>query len=280
MPELNTLQKWLTSIIIRPGKLQDKVRMADRHYALNHAALVDASPNLSSEDKIGIYARGYVLRLMECLEAEFPALQHLLGNELFESFARAYLVQLPPNSTDLYDLGYKFSAFLQASQKKLSKAEATLYALPVELAKYERALAEVSRLPGLEGKSKETGSFGFLGLLNTNFQTAPCLKLLQLQFPLIDYVNEFQLGVNIPAPEPKESFALICRKNYAITLQYLEDWQWHFLQSLQNTNNYQAAIQHCCNQLNIEKETLMAELFLWLPMAQDMGYVFQVQSDL
>ena len=280
MPELNTLQKWLTSIIIRPGNLQDKISMADRHYAVNHSAVVEASPNLSSEDKIGIYARGYVLRLMECLEAEFPALLHLLGNELFESFARAYLVQLPPNSTDLYDLGYKFPAFLQASQKKLSQAESTLFALPVELAKYERALAEVSRLPGLEGKSKETGSFGFLGLLNTDFQAAPCLKLLHLQFPLIDYVNEFQRGVNMPAPEPKVSFVLICRKNYAITIQYLEDWQWHFLQSLQNTNNYQAAIKHCCNQLNIEKETLMAELFLWLPLAQDMGYVFQAQSDL
>lgn len=41
--------------------------------------------------RLDIYARGYVLRLLECLRAEFPILLALVGDQVFEMFASSYV---------------------------------------------------------------------------------------------------------------------------------------------------------------------------------------------
>jgi len=111
MIELANIQHWLTSIIINPGPLNERIRSADQVYKLDNDKVVRSSYNMNSGQKIGIYARGYVLRLMECMLAEYPAVHYLLGEDLFNTFVRTYLINLPSRSPDLYDLGKNFAAF-------------------------------------------------------------------------------------------------------------------------------------------------------------------------
>ncbi|SFD15328.1 Putative DNA-binding domain-containing protein [Chitinophaga sp. CF118] len=278
MSELAKIQKWLTSIIIKPGRLNDKIGMADQFYQLNHTEVIRQDGSMSSGQKIEIYAKGYILRLMECMTAEYPILLHLLGEKLFNTFARSYLVEMPPVSTDLYDLGLNFPAFLKASQPKNKVSdEPTMLDLPVELAQLERALAEVSRCKGLEGLEKEsTDDNQMLYLFDTaSFKTSPCLVLLQLHFPLTGFIKSVQHGEDAITPGIKESFVAISRKNYIVHLNDLELWQWQFLKVLQSNNNYLTAISIAAGNSGISNGTLMAELMLWIPIALRSGYIYR-----
>jgi len=67
MSELATIQRWLTSIIVRPGTLNDKIQLADDHYKLKNERVIRQSGRLASAEKIEIYSRGYFLRLLECI---------------------------------------------------------------------------------------------------------------------------------------------------------------------------------------------------------------------
>jgi hypothetical protein len=277
MTELAHLQKWLTSIIVRPGAINDKILLADQHYGLNHTEVIRPATNLSSGQKIGIYARGYVLRLMECMDAEYPALQHLLGKPLFETFVRAYLVQTPPTSPDLYDLGRNFPQFLKASQPKNPDGANSMFDLPVEVAILERAIAEVSRCKGLEGSSlqNETDD-AVLYLFDTqSFRVSPCLTLLHFQFPVTGFVRSVQKGTDAPTPVLSESFTAISRKDYIIHMHDVEAWQWQFLKALQHTGNYMEAIKIAAKACEIADSTLMADLMLWIPLAIKLGYIYR-----
>jgi len=278
MSELVTLQKWLTSIIVRPGMLDDKIRLADKHYLVKNDKVIRSSLRLSSSQKIEIYTKGYILRLLECMEAEYPALNKLLGENLFHTFVKAYLVQLPPNSPDLYNLGESFPAFLKASQPLKTNSDTDdgqMYDLPVELAIFERCIAEVSRIEGLENRAEGTIHSQMPYLFNTiAISISPCLKLLKLQFPLVDFVRDVYNDVEPEVPVKRDSLVCICRKNYRINFNELEGWQWHFLDSLQQRSNYMAAVMDTASTCGIAADTIMADLILWLPVAINLGYVY------
>ena len=278
MSELTTLQKWLTSIIVRPGMLDDKIRLADEHYQLKNDKVIRPSLKLSAKQKIEIYSKGYILRLLECMEAEYPASNKLLGQNLFHTFVKAYLVQLPPNSPDLYNLGEAFPAFLKASQPKVNTLNENnlMYDLPVNLAMFERCIAEVSRIEGLENRVEEGAGNQMRYLFNTTtIYTSPCLKLLTLQFPLVDFVQHVYNDLEPEVPVKRDSFVCICRKNYRINFNELEAWQWHFLNNLQNKTNYMAAVVDTATICSVATDTIMADLILWIPVAISLGYVYQ-----
>jgi len=278
MSELVKVQKWLTSIIIRPGKLPDKIRMADQFYDLDHTEVISEGTGMSSGQRIEIYAKGYVLRLMECMTAEYSILSHLLGENLFNTFVRSYLAEIPPSSPDLYDLGQHFPAFLKASQSRnIVNDGPTMFDLPVDLALLERALAEVSRRKGLEGAAKEEDPLLYL-FDTASLSTSPCLVLLQLHFPLTEFVRAVQRGENAQTPVIKETFTAISRKNYIVHLNDLEPWQWQFLKALQTHNNYLVAIRLAAENCGIAQDTLMADLLLWTPVALHAGYIYQARK--
>ena len=53
---------------------------------------------LPADDRLDIYARSYVMRLAECLRAEFPVLRALIGEPVFDLFSGGYLSARPPSS--------------------------------------------------------------------------------------------------------------------------------------------------------------------------------------
>ncbi len=274
MSELATLQRWLTSIIIRPGKFHDKILAADHTYELDHTRVVRSSPAVSGTERMQIYARGYVLRLMECLRADYPILQHLLGDALFDMFAQAYLAHVPPQSYSLFDLGTNFPDFLLASRPQHT-AEQQQFDLPIELARLERARAEVYRSKGTESNTHGTPYEQpvFFMFESEKLATPPCLRLLKLQYPLISFVKAVEQGEQPPIPPPRDSLVAVSRKNYTIHMQELEPWQWHFLHELETTGNYVQAVQESAPLSAMPQDTLWANLMLWVPVAVDLGYI-------
>ena len=79
-------------------------------------ALVNDSSRLSAEQHLGIYRRGYIARLRECMKNQFSALNYALGDKLFQMFADEYLGAHPSVSYTLSELGRKFPDFLEATR--------------------------------------------------------------------------------------------------------------------------------------------------------------------
>jgi hypothetical protein len=111
-PDLGVLQRWMLSAVTTPGGVDEGVRVARDRFALDVAETVKGSNRLSAHARLAIYARGYVLRLLECLRAEFPILLALVGDQVFEMFASSYVWTRPSRSPSLYDLGAGFAEFL------------------------------------------------------------------------------------------------------------------------------------------------------------------------
>lgn len=280
MSDLETLQRWLTSIIVRPGALHDKILAADATYNLHTDDVIRSSHTLSSHDRIHIYARGYILRLMECMRAEYPVLRNLLGEELFGTFAQAYLAHIPSHSYSLFDLGTHFPDFLQASQPKndgQTTEERQQFALPVQIARVERAKTEVYRSKGTENNAPipahELSAF-FLLEADT-LGVPPCLRLLELDFPLIAFIKAVEKGEQPPVPSPQQTWLVISRQNYGINMREVEAWQWYFLKALEQTNNYTQAIATSATASNTPKDTIFANLMLWIPVAVNLGFLYR-----
>lgn len=278
MIELGNIQRWFTAIMVKPGHLTEKISAADAYYGLDHEDLVGASAKLSAAGQIAVYAGGYVQRLLECMEAEFAALRYLLGEELFNTFVRAYLVNCPPTSPDLFDLGERFPDFLKASQNRQLRddVDRVMFDLPIEIARIERLIAAISRCKGLEG-GEPADRFELnlpFTFATARYHTSPTLRLIETQFPLVDFISNARMGKEAETPKPKESFIALSRKNYVVKMQELEVWQWHFLCQLQNEKRYAKAVEQTCAVCEIAPDAMLADLLLWLPLATDAGFVY------
>ena len=74
------------------------------------------SDKLSSEFRLSIYANGYISRLMEVLENDYPVLKGLLGDDLFYELCQQYIAQYPSTYASLRWFGQHMPAFLQLAE--------------------------------------------------------------------------------------------------------------------------------------------------------------------
>lgn len=280
MPEhsLQQLQHWMETVIITRGDLQEKLHIA----GLDIDELIASKKGLSAQRRLDIYASGYVLRLLECMKCEFPALQAFMSEPVFEVFAKAYIVSLPPKSWSLFSFGERFPQFLRDTQPT-DLEEQALWALPAEIATLERIKAEVMNSAGTEQNASPAAhlSPGILDYLyeDSSFQAAPCLRLVQLKFPLIDFITQLEQG-NTPAiPEKKTSYLAVTRKDFRLRMLHLEPWQYAFLEACSDpVSAHQGAVK-AAETSGVEVKKLLAHLFVWLPLAIDSGCLTPVAQN-
>jgi hypothetical protein len=75
------------------------------------AALHDGA---AAEARLGIYKNNVFARLIEALEAVYPAVARLVGKGFFRFAAQSYIPEHPPRSAALLDYGASFAAFLES----------------------------------------------------------------------------------------------------------------------------------------------------------------------
>ena len=185
---LARLQAWFLTAMTAPGGARRGIELAQQHHGLSQGEVLKSAAGRQA--RLHIYADGYVQRLLECLQADFPVLRKTMGAELFDFFARAYVWRHPSRSPTLYDLGGGFADFLAASQPAGGGEQLRF---PVELARLERARSEAGRAPGLEQRAPPPMlDLAWLTGGETRLRLAPCTRLLALSFPLQAFWREAQ----------------------------------------------------------------------------------------
>jgi hypothetical protein len=255
--ELASTQRWFLDAVMHPG---------DEDAA---AEVVTRSERMPAEERLAIYSRSYLARLIECLGETFPALKRSLGEPLFDAFAADYLGRHPSRSYTLATLGAGFPRHL-AETRPEDAPEVGWPDLLVDLATLEWGIDEVFDGPGIEGE-KTLDPDDLLGiprelLPGIRLRTVPCLRLLPFRFPIDDYYTSLRRGddpIASPPSTPSDSFMVLTRRDFVVRRHVVSRVQYEILSELERGSSIGKAIARGAASSELDDETLGRCLRQW-----------------
>src|SRR3989338_1885656 len=91
-------------------------QMKDRILSHNHepfkTPLLNPQGGSSGEERMAVYAEGYVARVMEALAEVYEAIHHFLGKEAFVDLTECYITAHPSHSYNLNFIGSQMPGFI------------------------------------------------------------------------------------------------------------------------------------------------------------------------
>ncbi len=274
IPSLEQVQRWMQSVVTHPGGVKTALESddANSHFSVPPSAVEDIigrSQAQSSVERLEIYSKAYIARLMECLEAEFPVFRQTVGEDVFAEFGIGYLQAYPSNSYTLGALGSKFPQFLQET-RPVAPSNDTNSDWPnflIDLARLERTFSEVFDSPGLEGKPPLDASH-LQSLSPDEWErakliVAPCVRLLKFSFPVNTYYTAVKRGETPGIPTSRTSWLAVTRRNYVVRRYELNEAQFALLEAIQQGAAVGAAISASAAHYDNSTDKLAADLRQW-----------------
>ena len=271
----------MKTVMVERGGLGEKLDAAARRHGLRAEDVVAEKRGISAWERLAVYTGGYVLRLLECMRADFPVLRGFVGDPVFDAFAKAYIITMPPESHSLYDLGANFPRFLEETKPKnwaLDAGISDMIDLPPELARLERARAEVMRARGTEDDPPETEPLFPLAVFSEELtlQATPCLRLLEMKFPLVEFLKSSDAGERTEPPAPRISLVAVGRSNYRLHVEEISLWQFAFLRACEHPTSSYSAVRVAALESGKDPGQVLAEVAIWLPVAFGLGFLRRV----
>jgi len=256
---LRQTQAWLAGRILAPA--------ADDAHS---AAMIRDDYGASAQVRLTIYAGGYLQRLLECLRAEFSALRALVGDQVFDLFARGYLAAVPSRSYSLYDLGAGFADYLEAT---LPPDAEPLDRLPCELARLERARAACHRAAGPETDPGHAGldPVDLFMTPGARVRIPQTVRLLRASFALADVLDAAARGERPDPPQARPVLYALARSHYRVRVHPLAPGPFGFLQACAEGADVQAAVAAAAQASGQPTGPLWADLLAWAPWAIEAG---------
>jgi len=275
-PALESVQQWMMTAITAPGGLPMGLQQAQAQHGHGIDDIIKAPRGISPHSRLDIYAQGYWLRLLACLKADYPGLQRLLGEELFDFFARAYLSEHPSHGYSLYDLGTGFSRFLRRTQNAAIKAKKPhVMRFPMELAMLEQARAACMRAAGMEGEANEPLDPAQLMMdCDAHISLPASTILLMASHPLDTFQPWLDGDSSESASEVGIGYIAVARRRFHVSQRELTDWQFYSLAAARRQPHdllycAKAAARRCHRPVH----DILAQLAFWLPSAQAGGLI-------
>jgi hypothetical protein len=274
MPEFTALLNWMQDALVADHGLSDGLATVCRAHGIDLNAAVVGSNRLPAGERVAIYARGYVLRLLDCLRQDFPLLRRTVGDQVFDLFALAYIRAQPSRSYTLYDLGAGFAGFLDAARPADGDPRDRL---PADLARLERAQMESQRGRGPERLADPCRELPAPLLLaaGTRLRLPDTVRLLRLGFDLTPLVRAVDQGMEtLPFPELADSLIAVGRSRYSVRVHPLDPTRFAWLQALGTAGgDAAAAMVTAARACDRAPGSVAAEISAWLPWAFEAGLV-------
>ena len=277
-PDLNTVQRWLQSIISHPGGVEAGVDSgeAQRIIRLKRGELeqvVRRSRNLTAEQRLGIYANAYYARLLECLRESFPVLARAMGREVFDEFAFEYLQRYPSRSYTLGHLGDRFADFLNETRPDRPTDGSPPVGWPdflIDLARLEWTIEQVFGGPGVEGGRLLTvddlHALPQRHWLDTKLVLVVCVKLMEFRYPVNTYytaARRAKEGELVPTPEPSPEYLCLTRRDFIVRRVALTRPQHTLLRSMAEGRTIGQALAAAGDETDAGDDELAAMLERW-----------------
>ncbi|WP_250656241.1 DNA-binding domain-containing protein [Alkalimarinus coralli] len=227
---LHDVQRQFMSAMYRTGVAADR--------------FIKPSCTLSSNERLAIYRGSVRGGLLQALSDIYPTLNKLLGDNPFEGLCRRYIEETPSQSANIAEYGHRLAEFV-ASFKPLSE-----YPYMADVARLEWAWHQVfNESDSIPLDLERLGLMSPEQQMALKFHPPKASRLIHSHWPIHKIWQN-----NQPHQSDEQSdqtielirsdfFLLIWRREYEMRVDLLEEPQWHFLSSLNQTANFSAAIE-------------------------------------
>jgi hypothetical protein len=252
-PTLAALQQWMQQVITHPAGVAAGIDAASHDHAssvgkANVAEIILPSRQCSSVERLAVYSNAYLLRLLECLQAEFPALTTILGEESFRQLAVEYLHSQPSTSYTLGELGRGFPQFLSTTRphREDPTGPPDWADFLVDVATLERTYSEVFDGPGdEESPPLDPASIAAVSVQDADavkLTPAASLRLLRLRFPAHRTVKEVRDQRQAVIPPPSPTPLAVYRRDLVVRRVEITTEQYLLLAALQRGESLASAL--------------------------------------
>lgn len=267
---LSDLQRWMQSVITAPGGVAAGIQSPSAREIIDISPqeverVIRPSSQLDSLGRLHVYGQAYFARLIECLEGEFPAVKHVLGEETFRSFALSYLHERPSTSYTLSELGRQYPDFLKTT-RPADLAVGSWADFLIDLAHLEWTYSQVFNGPGTEQiKTLQPENLQGIGpeiWPRCRLKPIGCLRLEEYRFPVHEYASAVRNEQNpegFPAAEP--TWLIITRRDYIVRRTSVSEAEFAVLGWLCDGFPIEETIERAMATLSDEIETKIPEWF-------------------
>ncbi len=271
---LDQIQRWMQAAISHPDGVAEGMNSAEAQQQIDAGAadaekVLTRSKAMTAVERLSIYGSAYYARLLECMREEFPATTHALGEELFNSFAAAYLQLYPSRSYTLCQLGASFPRFLIESRppREEGDPEVSWPEFLADLAQYEWMFSVVFDGEGVEGKEildeDKLKAVPPERWPEARLVPVPCLRLLTYRFPVQAYYAAVRNGETPEMPAPAETLLALTRQDYIVRHSTLDALEYRLLSALVEGMNVTDAIAQVAPSGDGDMDRLAANLHDW-----------------
>ncbi|MBV7314736.1 DNA-binding domain-containing protein [Shewanella sp. NIFS-20-20] len=213
---------------------------SDDHQA-QLSAHIHSDSQADLQQRLGIYASAYRLRLIEAIETDHPFLGLYLGDEMFDSMVNAYIEAYPSTARSLRQFGDKLPTFLA------EHSQWRQYPQLAELAQFERLL-----LASFDGADSDR-----LGFSDLQAVAPPLWPSCRIGFhPSVQLCNQHTNAVamwqalkvdNPPPALEQQAYHWLLFRNHERLTEFisLTPWQAELVQHLLEGQNF----AELCEQL-------------------------------
>ncbi len=134
----------MQAVIEQPGTIEEAVLAEPARAELDPSEIervILPSKTLTAVERVGVYQGMYLLRMIEALEGDYPAVAHYLGDEEFAALVTRYVAAHPSASYTFNRLGRRFPEFVRQSRGVRGRG------FVADLARLELSVTEVFDAP-------------------------------------------------------------------------------------------------------------------------------------
>ena len=243
----------------RAGLRSRPARQLVLEAARDLGTVVLPSKNLTSGERLEIYAHMYYARLIEVMEAEYPTVRQILGDRAFAIACRRFVAKNPSRSRTLNSLSQKFPDFLARTLPRSSRN-----GLAVDVARIERAMEDVFDAARAEPMTAaQFASIGADQWERVRLAVNPALRLLKLRYPANEYMTALRGGKRPRIPRPRATCVIVFRRDYQVFRRDQEPEQFKLLAALAEGRPLAAAVRASIGRRSGSADRLAAQLGAW-----------------
>jgi hypothetical protein len=212
---LPRLQRWMQAVVVHPGSVGEAVGSAEAQEEIPKARVGEVilpSKTLDPVERVGIYHGMYLLRMEEALQADFPALEHFLGEDAFRELVRGYVQAFPSRSYSLNPLGDHLPAYVRTAPG-VRRPE-----FCHELAQLELAVSRVFDAPETPPLTEAAiASVPPEAWEAARLQTVEAFQLLAFRYPVNAYLQTVRDDDHHhPKARLKDTWVAVYRRDYGV----------------------------------------------------------------
>lgn len=259
---LESLEQWMYEVISHPDGAKAGVEATskpDSPAAYDLEQTVLPSDKLTPLERISVYADMYFWRFIDIMAGEYPTVQHILGGDLFAQMVQDYVSRYPSTYYNLNRLSIKFPHYLEKEAKDFPHRP-----FVAAIAVVERAMEDAFDDPHREKLTPEAiQSIPGEQWADIRLQFNPALYLLELEYPVNDYMTAVYENRHMDIPQAQKAFVVVYRRDYTVWREDLDYESYLLLSRLKDGESLGKALENCTGQEGVDADKITASLGEW-----------------